>query len=557
MDGKTILRASECDLRRLPLSALEAFVLSQVDGRATLEEIADVAGLEVEVATRLAERLVELGAAELDGRGRKTKSPPRRKTKAPPATRPPRKDPRAESEMPPGHARRSDPRVEAFAPIEAPRARAPSRSAIRAQRPTGASHVAARTDDGAVRSTRRSTPAPAAPKTKAADDVCELDQDAYANIVAFAGKLDTHDHYALLGLERTVERKAVKRAYFALAAQFHPDRYFKKKLGHARAPLERVFHRITEAHDVLTDRVRREAYDRTLPPSAPAPVQTPPPVSRRTSKRPPPKSRVPPRRSTPAASEARASRPKLSAQPAPRPVTLPPHEPSVHPPPAHAIAPPPVIPQAPSAAPPSAEAPTAEAAAAPAPPVSRPVVAGSMKRLRGVEVQRRVDMFVSAADEALKANDVISAANNYRLALQSAEDPAIRAKLAMVDEMAKERRFEICLMRARTAEREQRWIDAAADYAKAHSARPNAESAACAAYAMRMSDGDMNVATSLAELAVSKEPRNGVYRAILGEVYLGARLLERAAAESDVATSLAPDDSRVKRLAAAVKRFRK
>ncbi|NOU28438.1 MAG: J domain-containing protein, partial [Polyangiaceae bacterium] len=233
--------------------------------------------------------------------------------------------------MPPGHQRRSDPRVEAFAPSEAPRARAPSRttssgsrSAIRAQKPTGTSHVAAKADDGAVRSTRRSTRAPAAPKTKAADDVCELGQDAYANIVAFAGKLDTHDHYALLGLERTVERKAVKRAYFALAAQFHPDRYFKKKLGHARVPLERVFHRITEAHDVLTDRVRREAYDRTLPPSAPAAVEAPPPISRRTSKRPPPKSRVPPRRNTPVASEARASPPKVSAQPAPRPLTMPP-----------------------------------------------------------------------------------------------------------------------------------------------------------------------------------------------------------------------------------------
>jgi hypothetical protein len=511
MDGKTILRASECDLRRLPLSALEAFVLSQVDGRATLEEIADVAGLEVEAATRLAERLVELGAAELDGRGRKTKSPPRRKTKAPPASRPPRRDPRAESEMPPM------PRVSLASP---------------------------RSDKASARPAPRATRAPAAANPKVAprpEEPCDLDAATYAAIVAFAQKLDTHDHYTLLGVDRAVERKVVKRAYFALAAQFHPDRYFKKKLGHARAPLERVFHRITEAHDVLTDRVRREAYDRTLPPPAPAPASGPvdadatkaPSVARRTSKRPPPKSRVPPRRT---------SRPKVSAQPAPRPVTLPPHEPSMRPPPACAIAPPPVVPRA---------------SAVPAPAASQPGLAGSMKRLRGVEVQRRVDMFVAAADEALKANDVISAANNYRLALQSAEDPALRSKLAMVDEMAKERRFEICLMRARTAERDQRWADAAVDYVKAHGARPGAESAASAAYALRMSDGDLTLATSLAELAVSKEPRNGVYRAILGEVYLGARLLERAAAESDVATSLSPDDPRVKRLAAAVKRFRK
>ncbi len=525
MDRKTILRAEGGDLRLLPLSALEAFVLSQLDGQAPLEEIADVAGLEVNAAVRLAERLVELGAACVEGdrAARKTKSPPRRKTKAPPAsaTRPPRRDPRAESEMPPMHARR-DPRVDHASVSPAP-------PPPKAARPSGApAKVAARPRPPSRSGIR-------AQNIETAKEACDLDEASYASIVAFAGRLDTHDHYALLGVERLAERKLVKRAYFALAAQFHPDRYFKKKLGHARAPLERVFRRITEAHDVLTDRVRREAYDRTLPPSAPV-------AARQTSRRPPPKSRTPPRRT---------SRPKVSAQalppPALRPVTLPPHEPSVHPPPANAIAPPPTVPSAPA---PSSPAP-------PAPPAPRPVVEGSMKRLRGVEVQRRVDMFVGAADEALKANDVISAANNYRLALQSAEDPAIRAKLVMVDEMAKERRFEICLMRARTAERDQRWVDAAADYAKAHSARPSAESAACAAYAMRMCDGDMNVATALAELAVSKEPRNGVYRAILGEVYLGARLLERAAAESDVASSLAPDDPRVKRLASTVKRFRK
>ncbi len=514
MDGKTILRAEAGDLRRLPLSALEAFVLAQLDGRASLEEIADVAGLEVDGAVRLAERLVELGAACVEGHGaRRTKSPPRRKTKAPPATRPPRRDPRAESEMPP-----------------MPRA----------------SPTSQRSEKASGRPAARVSRAPAAPNPKVSprmEELCELDEATYATIVAFANRLDTDDHYALLGIDRGVERKAVKRAYFTLAAQFHPDRFFKKKLGHARAPLERVFHRITEAHDILTDRVRREAYDRTLPPPPAVPMSTPvetPPIARRTSKRPPApkaKSRVPPRRT---------SRPKVAAPPAPRPVTLPPHEPSVHPPPARAIAPPPVVP-------PPAPVP----AAVPAPAASRPALEGSMKRLRGAEVQRRVDMFVAAADEALKANDVISAANNYRLALQSAEDPAIRSKLAMVDEMAKERRFEICIVRARAAERDQRWADAAVDYVKAHSARPGAESAALAAYALRMSDGDMNVATSLAELAVSKEPRNGAYRAILGEVYMGARLLERAAAESDVASSLAPDDARVKRLAAAVKRFRK
>ena len=41
----------------------------------------------------------------------------------------------------------------------------------------------------------------------------------------------TLDHYALLGVARSADRKALKRAYFDLAARFHPDKYFRKKLG--------------------------------------------------------------------------------------------------------------------------------------------------------------------------------------------------------------------------------------------------------------------------------------------------------------------------------------
>jgi tetratricopeptide (TPR) repeat protein len=168
-----------------------------------------------------------------------------------------------------------------------------------------------------------------------------------------------------------------------------------------------------------------------------------------------------------------------------------------------------------------------------------------------------VDVFVRAADEALKANDVISASNNYRLALEHAEDPAIRAKLAMADEMAKERRSELSLMRARTAERDQKWAEAAAEYAKAHAARPAAETAARAAHALRMSDGDLSVAAGLAEYAVAKEPRNAGYHTTLGEVYFAARSIERAAAESDISVRLAPNDDRAKRLAAAIAKARK
>jgi predicted Zn-dependent protease len=143
---------------------------------------------------------------------------------------------------------------------------------------------------------------------------------------------------------------------------------------------------------------------------------------------------------------------------------------------------------------------------------------------RQVEAQKRVAVFVLAAEEALKVDDVIGAANNYRLALQNGDNPTIRAKLEEVDERAKARRFELSLTRARAAERDKKWAEAAFEFS---------------------------------EYAVSKAPKNADYRLTLADLYLAANLVERAAGETDRALSLAPNDPRAKALSAAVKKRRR
>jgi DnaJ-class molecular chaperone len=98
------------------------------------------------------------------------------------------------------------------------------------------------------------------------DDTCELDAATFAAILMLDEQAADANLYARLDVPRDADRKAIKRAYFAIAAKFHPDRFFKKKLGKAQAPLERLFVRMTEAHDTLADKTRRAAYDATLPP---------------------------------------------------------------------------------------------------------------------------------------------------------------------------------------------------------------------------------------------------------------------------------------------------
>ena len=65
------------------------------------------------------------------------------------------------------------------------------------------------------------------------------------------------DYYAVLGLRDSCTQSEIKRAYRKLARQYHPDKNL-----HNVAQSKRIFQHITEAHDVLSDPVRRREYDR-------------------------------------------------------------------------------------------------------------------------------------------------------------------------------------------------------------------------------------------------------------------------------------------------------
>lgn len=168
------------------------------------------------------------------------------------------------------------------------------------------------------------------------------------------------------------------------------------------------------------------------------------------------------------------------------------------------------------------------------------------------QVQRRVDIFLGAADEALRKDDVIAAANNYRLALQNTENPEVRKKLEAIEALAKSRHYEQSITRARAAEKAERWVDAASYFAKANAARPEASSAERAAHALRLSGGDLHRAAELAQQAILADPKNAGYHVTLGEIFLAAKLFTRAAGEATRALEIAPKDERAKRLAAAL-----
>jgi len=232
--------APGCDPARLPLSPAEGYLLSRIDGATPWRLLREIGGLTPEAVDRCLERWLAEGILQVaDGA-----AGPRPGPKAAPAAAP--KAPASPAAGAPG-ARTAAP-------------------------PAGASLEAA------------------------IDQSLEIAPAAQRRILAFEAKLD-RPYHEILGVPADADAKTVKRAYFELSKEYHPDRYFRRRIGGYGERLERIFRKVLEAYELLVDPMTRVEVQRSLDAVAAAP---PPPPA------------------TPARVESEAT-PAASAPTAPRP----------------------------------------------------------------------------------------------------------------------------------------------------------------------------------------------------------------------------------------------
>lgn len=185
------------DPTALPLSPVEGYLLSRVDGHTSWRMLREIGGLAPGEVDRCLARWLEQGILVLDGAdGRRPRpSPPPRGAPAPPA------------------------------------------------RPASAERAAG--------------PLPAV------DPSLQIPVAVQERVLDLCQRLDAPYH-ELLGVPEGADRKVLKRAYFKLSKEFHPDRYFRRELGAFREPLERVFKKIVEAYELLSDPMARAEIERSL-----------------------------------------------------------------------------------------------------------------------------------------------------------------------------------------------------------------------------------------------------------------------------------------------------
>lgn len=72
------------------------------------------------------------------------------------------------------------------------------------------------------------------------------------------------DLYDVLGVPHTADESEIRRAYYAIAKTYHPDKYRREAYEQQMPEIEAMFAATTEAYNTLTDPAGREEYDRYL-----------------------------------------------------------------------------------------------------------------------------------------------------------------------------------------------------------------------------------------------------------------------------------------------------
>jgi curved DNA-binding protein CbpA len=76
-------------------------------------------------------------------------------------------------------------------------------------------------------------------------------------------RLSTQNYYEILGVERDAPAPAISAAFFKLAKRYHPDR-LSPNHAELKGQVVKLFARMTEAHQTLTDVDKRKEYDQIV-----------------------------------------------------------------------------------------------------------------------------------------------------------------------------------------------------------------------------------------------------------------------------------------------------
>ena len=89
-------------------------------------------------------------------------------------------------------------------------------------------------------------------------------EDSREQVLTRISECQGANHYRVLGVDRTADENAVRRAYYKIAKRFHPDRFRRPGFEEIIGEIESMFATTTEAYNTLTGEKTRYDYDRLI-----------------------------------------------------------------------------------------------------------------------------------------------------------------------------------------------------------------------------------------------------------------------------------------------------
>ena len=232
----------------LRLTALEARVAGLFDGTRSPAELAAASPTDALVALRLAVLLGELQLLSF--------AAGRRPAPAPAPAKPSTSAPTAASNTPTAKP--------AGKPTATPRPIATGTATATAT-PTATARPAPAPSSGPARDAPAARPAaPAAPAAKPAAPAPQRPSLDRAALEALVARLDSADHFAVLGVKQDAQPAQIKLAYFQLAKSYHPDAVPTDAPPDVKKLCADVFAKVSEAWSVLSVDASRAAYAEEL-----------------------------------------------------------------------------------------------------------------------------------------------------------------------------------------------------------------------------------------------------------------------------------------------------
>ena len=493
----------------LPLSTKEGFVLSRVDGVASVEDISIMVGIKAQELLSVLDRLADLGAVQLSWRPAKVSGRPAVvAAAAAAASAPPKGDPMATA-------------LRVFGEVSY--------------------------DEAELRAS------------------AELSLETKRLILNAFYSIEGRHYYQVLGLTRSADKKAIRASYFEMSRLFHPDTYFGKELGPFKAQMVAVFKRLTEAYETLSRAARRNEYDayltETIGPAEPdeLPQQDEKVVQPRQSAVPPPPSEpvIPLPETQPRSAFASGGPPRQEVRapaPARAPLSIEDRRAQVRERLRRNLP----GGTAPRSQPPPAASPR-PSSQAPA-PASSPSVRqdGAMQGLRQSLRQSSTSAGGAApvlahlrkAKDAEQAGDLLTAASSLQAALALAPNQRdLQVQYDRVSKLLTRSLADNYEKQARYEEKQGQWAKAAASWERVLEGRPeDAAAARSAAEALLRCNGDLHKAQRFAQQAVDAAPSTVANVVVLARVHLAAGLKLNARRELEKAVKLDPQNEMIKSL---------